>query len=43
VSETSIRDDDAVVLLPVTHTFMMNNARVQAVIREVLKPVGVMI
>jgi pimeloyl-ACP methyl ester carboxylesterase len=37
VSETSIREDDAVVLLPVTHTFMMNNARVQAVIREVLR------
>jgi hypothetical protein len=38
VSETSIREDDPVVLLPVTHTFMMNNARVQAVIRRVLAP-----
>jgi len=38
VSETSIREDDPVVLLPVTHTFMMNNARVQAVIHRVLAP-----
>jgi pimeloyl-ACP methyl ester carboxylesterase len=37
VSETRIRDDDSVVVLPVTHTFMMNNAAVQQVIREVLK------
>jgi hypothetical protein len=36
VSETSIRDDDAVVLLPVTHTFMMNNRDLQAVIGRTL-------
>lgn len=35
-SETRIREDESVVLLPVTHTFMMNNAGVQAVIREIL-------
>lgn len=36
VSETRIRDDDPVVLLPATHTFMMNNAWVQAVVRQAL-------
>jgi hypothetical protein len=36
VSETRIFDDDPLVLLPVTHTFMMNNARVQEVIRHAL-------
>ena len=40
VSETRIRDDDAVVLLPVTHTFMMNNAEVRAVIRRTLAAVS---
>jgi pimeloyl-ACP methyl ester carboxylesterase len=34
VAETRIRDDDAIVVLRVTHTFMMNNAEVQAVIRR---------
>jgi len=38
VSETRIRDDDSVVALPVTHTFMMNNAAVQRVIQDVLRP-----
>jgi Alpha/beta hydrolase family len=37
VGETRIRDDDPVVILPVTHTFMMNNAGVQRVIRESLR------
>ncbi len=36
VSETRICDDDPLVLLPVTHTFMMNNARVHEVIRRAL-------
>jgi hypothetical protein len=36
VSETRIIDDDPLVLLPVTHTFMMNNGRVHEVIRRVL-------
>ena len=36
VSETRIRDDDGLVLLPVTHTFMMSNPAVQAVIRRIL-------
>ena len=36
VSETRIRDDDPVVVLPVTHTFMMNKARVHQVIRQAL-------
>ena len=40
VRETLIRDEDSVVTLPVTHTFMMNNSAVQQVIREVLKPLG---
>jgi hypothetical protein len=38
VNETRIRDEDPIVLLPVTHTFMMNNAAVQAVIRQALTP-----
>jgi hypothetical protein len=38
VSETPILDEDPVVRLPVTHTFMMNNAEVQAVIRRALRP-----
>jgi hypothetical protein len=36
VSETRIREDDPIMTLPVTHTFMMNNAAVQAVIRQVV-------
>jgi hypothetical protein len=36
VGETPICDDDPVVVLPVTHTFMMNNADVHEVIRRVL-------
>ena len=36
VNETRIRDDDPIVTLPVTHTFMMNNAAVQSVIRQVV-------
>ena len=40
VSETLIRDDDPVLLLPVTHTFMMNSALVQQQIRRVLSPGG---
>jgi hypothetical protein len=38
VSETRIQDDDPVVLLPVTHTFMMNNSAVHAAIHRVLAP-----
>jgi hypothetical protein len=38
VSETRICDDDPLVLLPVTHTFMMNNATVHEVIRRALTP-----
>ncbi len=38
VSETRIRDEDALVVLPVTHTFMMNNARVHEVIHQALTP-----
>jgi hypothetical protein len=38
VSETRIRDDDSVVVLPVAHTFMMNNAAVHAVIRRLVLP-----
>jgi hypothetical protein len=40
VSETRILDDDALVLVPVMHTFMMNNAGVQEVIRHVLMATG---
>jgi hypothetical protein len=40
VSETRIRDDDPIVLLPVTHTFMMNNTDVQAAIRRALAGVS---
>jgi hypothetical protein len=40
VSETRILDDDPLVLLPVTHTFMMNNARVHEVIRQALMATG---
>lgn len=36
VSETRICDDDPLVLLPVTHTFMMNNAMVHEAIRRAL-------
>jgi hypothetical protein len=36
VSETRIWDDDPLVVLPVTHTFMMNNAGVHEVIRQAL-------
>jgi len=36
VSETRLREDDPLVVLPVTHTFMMNNARVHEVIRRLL-------
>ncbi len=39
VDETRLRDHDPVVLLPVTHTFMMNDGGVQAVIRAALAPV----
>jgi hypothetical protein len=34
VGETRILDDDPIVRLPVTHTFMMNHAAVHAVIRQ---------
>lgn len=40
VSETRIREDDPLVLLPATHTFMMNNSRVHAVVRRALDPRG---
>ena len=40
VSETRIRDEDPSAILPVTHTFMMNNAAVQAVIRQALAETG---
>jgi hypothetical protein len=40
VSETRILDEDPLVVLPVTHTFMMNNARVQEVIRNALMSPG---
>jgi hypothetical protein len=36
VRETPVREDDPLVLLPVTHTFMMNNAEVHEVIRRAL-------
>ena len=40
VSETRIYDDDPLVLLPVTHTFMMNSARVHDVIQRALMTGG---
>jgi Alpha/beta hydrolase family len=40
VSETRIRDQDEIVLLPVTHTFMMNNRDLQAVIGRTLAAVA---
>jgi hypothetical protein len=40
VSETRILDDDPLVVLPVTHTFMMNNASVHQVIRQALMATG---
>jgi hypothetical protein len=40
VSETRIHDDDRLVLLPVTHTFMMNSARVHDVVRRALMTAG---
>jgi hypothetical protein len=40
VSETRIYDDDMLVLLPVTHTFMMNSARVHDVVRRALMTAG---
>ena len=36
VRETLVQDDDRVVLLPVSHTFIMNNVQVQAAIRQAL-------
>ena len=36
VNEARICDDDPLIVLPVTHTFMMNNARVHEVIRHAL-------
>jgi hypothetical protein len=39
VSETPVRDDDVVALRPVTHTFMMNDRGVQAVIAGALDAV----
>jgi hypothetical protein len=36
VSETKIKDDDPVILLPAKHTFMMNNIGVQTAIRRAL-------
>lgn len=39
VEETRMSDEDPVVLRPVTHTFMMNDAGVPEVIRETLSPV----
>lgn len=40
VTETRIYDDDQLVLLPVTHTFMMNSARVHDVVRRALTMAG---
>jgi hypothetical protein len=40
VSETRIYEDDPLVLFPVTHTFMMNSARVHYVIRRALMTAG---
>lgn len=42
MSETRARDDDPIVLLPVSHTFMMRKAEVQAVIERVLDTEGAM-
>jgi alpha-beta hydrolase superfamily lysophospholipase len=39
VDETRLSDDDQVMLRPVTHTFMMNDAGVQQVIRQTLTQV----
>lgn len=39
VSETRVQDDDVVVFLPVTHTFMMRDRAVQAVIARALTAV----
>lgn len=36
VAETPINDDDPVILVPATHTFMMNNPGTQDAIRQVL-------
>jgi hypothetical protein len=36
VAETPINDDDPLILVPATHTFMMNNPRTQEAIRQVL-------
>jgi hypothetical protein len=38
ISETRVREHDPLVLLPVTHTFMMNNLEVHRVIRGALLP-----
>lgn len=40
VSETRVCRDDDPLVLPVRHTFMMNDSRVRAVIRKVLEGVG---
>jgi hypothetical protein len=40
VAETAITDDDPVILVPATHTFMMNNAATQEAIRQVLSVAG---
>lgn len=40
VSETRVCRDDDPLVLPVRHTFMMNDSRVRAVIRKVLQGVG---
>jgi hypothetical protein len=38
VRETQVWDHDPLVLLPVTHTFMMNSSEVQTVVRRALLP-----
>ena len=40
VSETRISDDDRLVLLPVSHTFMMNNSDVQRTVGRLLAEVS---
>ena len=40
VSETRVRDDDPVILLPVRHAFMMNDAAVQQEVKRVLAEVS---